>query len=158
MFRVILAVLLTTLVTPVAEGRGQSKTHKILQGETLWDISRTYGCSVGELKKANRLDKNLIRPGRKLVIPRCKKSRRSSSGGLALTHYVMEGESLSAIAKRYDTTVDRIRKRNGIKGTLIRPGQKLRVVPGRDGRGRAIPGQSVGRPANGRLVNGMQLP
>lgn len=54
------------------------------------------------------------------------KSRRSSSGA-AQSATVKSGDTLSAIAKRSGTTVDKLRKMNGIKGDMIRPGQKLRV-------------------------------
>ena len=40
---------------------------------------------------------------------------------------VKSGDTLSQIAARNGTTVDRIRKLNGIKGSIIHPGQKLRV-------------------------------
>ena len=155
---------------------GKGKTHTVERGETLWEIARSHGCKIQEIKDANKLDQNLIRPGQKLTIPRCgsagnggdggkgkgngngKESSADDSSGSYLTHYVMQGESLGRIAKRYDTTVEDIRRRNGLSGTLIRPGQKLRVVVGKGGRGRAIPGQSVGESDNGKLVNGMQLP
>ena len=40
---------------------------------------------------------------------------------------VKSGESLSVIAKRNGTTVAKLRSLNGLKGNMIRPGQKLRV-------------------------------
>lgn len=40
---------------------------------------------------------------------------------------VKSGDTLSAIAKRNGTTVQKLREKNGIKGDMIRPGQKIRV-------------------------------
>lgn len=40
---------------------------------------------------------------------------------------VRSGDTLSGIAAKNGTTVAKLRKLNGIKGTLLRPGQKLRV-------------------------------
>lgn len=40
---------------------------------------------------------------------------------------VKSGDTLSAIAKRNGTTVQKLRQMNGIKGDMIRPGQKVRV-------------------------------
>lgn len=43
-------------------------------------------------------------------------------------HTVRRGESLSTIAQRYDSTVSAIRQANGLRGSLIHPGQSL-IVP-----------------------------
>lgn len=42
-------------------------------------------------------------------------------------HTVRSGENLYNIAKRYGTTVGAIQKANGIKGSVIRPGQSLAI-------------------------------
>lgn len=42
-------------------------------------------------------------------------------------HTVRKGDTLSGIAKKYGTTVNELRSVNGIKGSLIRIGQKLRI-------------------------------
>jgi LysM repeat protein len=54
-----------------------------------------------------------------------KKNRRSKSSGGTIT--VKKGDTLGAIAKRNHTTVKAIQKANGLKGTNIREGQKLRL-------------------------------
>ena len=45
-------------------------------------------------------------------------------------HVVKRGESLGAVAKRYGTTVTRLKALNGIKGTRLIAGQTLRVRSG----------------------------
>ena len=40
---------------------------------------------------------------------------------------VRNGDTLSAIAKRNHTTVDKLKRLNGIKGSNIRAGKKIRV-------------------------------
>lgn len=45
----------------------------------------------------------------------------------SITYTVKKGDTLSGIAKRYGSTVSKIRGANGISGSLIRPGQKLKV-------------------------------
>ena len=63
-------------------------------------------------------------------------------------HTVRPGDTLGAIARRYRTSVEAIRRLNGLRGTLIRPGQVLRV-PSRGGveaappAPAAKPGESV---------------
>ena len=50
---------------------------------------------------------------------------KSKSRGKAVT--VRSGDTLSHIARRNHTTVAKLRKLNGIKGSNLRPGQKIRV-------------------------------
>lgn len=42
-------------------------------------------------------------------------------------HTVKSGESLWSISKKYGSSVEKIQKMNGLRSTLIKPGQKLRV-------------------------------
>lgn len=58
-------------------------------------------------------------------VPVAPKTTKTSSSRKTVT--VKSGESLSVIAKRNGTTVAKIRRLNGLKGNMIRPGQKLRV-------------------------------
>jgi len=52
----------------------------------------------------------------------------------ALTHTVRRGDTLFALARRYNTTVDALRKLNNLKGNNLATGKRLRV-PGSDIRG-----------------------
>jgi membrane-bound lytic murein transglycosylase D len=46
------------------------KTHKVRNGDTIWDISRKYGVSMSSLLRANNLSRrSVIKPGQHLVIP-----------------------------------------------------------------------------------------
>ncbi len=57
-------------------------------------------------------------------------ARRSTSSGSrskAKTITIRSGDTLSTIAKRYGTTVSKLKRLNGIKGTSIRAGKRLRV-------------------------------
>lgn len=56
---------------------------------------------------------------------RNRKSSRSRSSGGTIT--VKKGDTLGAIAKRNHTTVKALQNANGLKGTSIREGQKLRL-------------------------------
>lgn len=57
---------------PAAQPSAQAasaKTHVVKAGETLYQISRTYGVSVEQLKKLNKMGQDVtIRPGQKLVV------------------------------------------------------------------------------------------
>jgi len=47
-------------------------------------------------------------------------------------HYVRSGDTLGMIARRYRTTVGAIQRLNNMRGTLIYPGQRIKI-PGRGG-------------------------
>jgi len=48
----------------------KGRKHIVAQGDTLWDISRTYGVSVEAIRQANGLRRrSLIKPGQRLIIP-----------------------------------------------------------------------------------------
>ncbi len=44
------------------------KTHTVKQGETLFSISKKYGVSIDQIKRLNRLKKEIIQPGMHLKI------------------------------------------------------------------------------------------
>ena len=51
----------------------EGRKHIVAPGDTLWDISRTYGVSVESIRKANGLRRrSLIKPGQRLIIPTAK--------------------------------------------------------------------------------------
>lgn len=54
-----------TAAPTVANGR----VHIVRPGDTLWQIARSYGTTVAELKDYNRLADNIIYPGQPLRLP-----------------------------------------------------------------------------------------
>ncbi|MCA9569993.1 MAG: LysM peptidoglycan-binding domain-containing protein, partial [Myxococcales bacterium] len=140
----------TTMVAAVAKLPRHEPTqfvrHTVRRGESLSAIASKYGTSVTTLKKANRLENvNHIRIGMTLLVPRggsegdideaptvAKASTTSAPKASApqapvSTHTVRNGDTLSAIASRYGTTTATIRELNGISGSRIYVGQKLKV-------------------------------
>ncbi|MEJ2321062.1 MAG: LysM peptidoglycan-binding domain-containing protein [Gammaproteobacteria bacterium] len=109
--------------------RTKTITHKVRKGETLTGIARSYGVTVDSIRKANNIRGSNIRIGQRLKISGATKSRTASSKSSArtITYTVKSGDSVYAIARRYGTSVDRIRKDNGIQGNNIRIGQKLKI-------------------------------
>jgi LysM repeat protein len=54
---------------PGARPAGDGKEHVVQKGENLTGIARAHGVSVADLKKANNLTDDTIKPGQKLVVP-----------------------------------------------------------------------------------------
>jgi len=122
---------------PLPEEEGD--VHVVGAGETLGRIARRVGLRVGDLIQANPgLDPNRLRPGQRLAIPDVGGGRPDEQvrpdGGAdprewAMTYRVRRGDSLWLVARRFGTSVRRIRELNPELGerTDLRPGQRLRV-------------------------------
>ncbi len=114
---------------PVTERR-----HRVRRGETLSTIARRYKSSVSTLRRYNRLkNSNMIRIGQVLKIPGggafapTKTSSRSKKSSTQV-HRVRNGQTLAQIARHYGSSIERIRKANGLRdANRIRAGQALRI-------------------------------
>ena len=127
---------------PPTDPSGEGVTHVVQRGENLSSISKRYDTTVAAIQRANGLRGTLIRAGQRLSIAGGTDATRASSRAATsatavpssepVTHIVGRGENLSSISKRYDTTVAAIQRANGLRGTLIRAGQRLSMAGGTD--------------------------
>ncbi|MBZ2405977.1 C40 family peptidase [Liquorilactobacillus hordei] len=113
-----------------------STTVKVNKNDTVWDLSQKYGVSIKSIEALNNINQNshLIVESQTLTIPDSDNTSSSSntsstSSTATSTVAVTEGDSLWAIAQKYNTTVDSLRSLNGLSSTetLIRTGQTLKV-------------------------------
>jgi membrane-bound lytic murein transglycosylase D len=112
--------------------------YKVKHGETLSSIAEHFEVSVDDILKVNaRVHKNRVRPGMTLKIPSSafnvikeKKSiTRNSASSSGAIYIVRNGDNLSHIAKRHDTTIEAIIKANNLaQNGRVFKGQKL-VIP-----------------------------
>lgn len=92
----------------------------VRSGDSLWTISRRYNTTVDAIKRLNGLTSDLINIGQVLKIP--------VSQSAPYTEYtVQSGDTLWLIARRYGTTVDAIKRLNGLTTDLLMIGQVLRI-------------------------------
>ncbi|MBO7074674.1 MAG: LysM peptidoglycan-binding domain-containing protein [Bacteroidales bacterium] len=112
-------------------------THTVKKGETLGKIAQKYKCTVTDLKRWNNLKSTNIQVGQKLkVYPpenqnvssgNSSNNKPASSSNSTTTYTVKSGDSLWSIAKKFNVTVDHIKKLNNLKNNDIKVGQKLKI-------------------------------
>ena len=108
--------------------------HTVKKGETLASIAKKYHVSVSSLKQWNNLKKDTLKAGQKLTIytsggPMATSDTNSKAAGSSSPKYyvVKAGDTLASIAKKYNTTVAKLKKLNNLKSDKIKVKQKLRV-------------------------------
>lgn len=117
------------LATTQATERGQMKIeHKVVSGDTLWDISRKYNVNLRSLASWNGMaPTDPLRPGKQLVVwlP-----QQQAEGAVmrSIQYQVRSGDSLARIAARFNVTISDIEKWNQISRTKhLQPGQRLKL-------------------------------
>lgn len=101
--------------------------HTVQAGETLFAISRKYGKSVDQLKQLNNLTDYTLSVGQKLIINENFKEKQPDTESTNFYHEVQKGETLYAIAKKYNMGVDEIKQLNNLGDVALSVGQKLMV-------------------------------
>jgi peptidoglycan endopeptidase LytE len=113
-------------------GISEAATYTVKSGDSLWAIANTYNTTVAKLQQLNNISGSLIYPGQALRLdgnaaqnPAPSDPKPSEPSGT--TYKVKSGDSLWAIANRFNTTVAKLQQLNNISGSLIHPGQVLHV-------------------------------
>ncbi|MFC2113875.1 LysM peptidoglycan-binding domain-containing protein [Bacteroidota bacterium] len=129
--------------------------HIAKDDESFYSISRKYNMTIIDLIAINKLKENKVIPGQKLIIklpknpvktasstseydffidkPKPAESTETSSASKTTTtnssesqvHIVKAGETLYAISRLYNVSVEEIKKRNNLSTTSLYVGQKL---------------------------------
>ncbi|MDD2724832.1 MAG: LysM peptidoglycan-binding domain-containing protein [Methylovulum sp.] len=106
------------------------QTYAVKKGDTFWNISQRFAVTPKDIADWNKITlKTALLPGRKLVI-KSSHQQIASVSPIRLVHYkVGNGDSLTQIAKKFNVTVNDLRKSNAdVLGKGLRPGQKLKVI------------------------------
>lgn len=119
---------------------GQRLAYKIKRGDTLWDLSLSYGVSIEQLCAWNGLtSRSILRPGKTLIVYSNDKAefvdavahtvKPEKQGHIVYT--VKQGDSLWLIARHHGVTVEQLQKWNSLnKHTSLQPGQHLDIYTG----------------------------
>lgn len=106
--------------------------YVVQAGDQLLRIARKYGLSLTQLRSANGLTSDTIRPGQVLFIPTRQPSSTprpptATPTGVYVPYVVKPGDRLQRIAVWYGVTMSSIRAANGLSGDTIRVGQTLTI-------------------------------
>ncbi|WP_028468755.1 LysM peptidoglycan-binding domain-containing protein [Neptunomonas japonica] len=116
--------------------RSQWVEYKIKSGDSLSVIAEKFETPISMIKNANQLASNKLRAGKTLLIPqdatftpsatpRKQKTRRTTS---ISQHKVKPGDTLWAIAQRYQTSVKELAQWNNLSSdSTLKVGQKFRI-------------------------------
>ena len=123
--------------------------HRVVQGDTVYNISKRYGITEDQLRQWNNLSDNNIVKGQTL---RVKPFGHSGSGSAPVingtnTHRVVAGDTVYNISKRYGMSENQLRQLNNLSGNNIHLGQVLNVRGGTQSTPDAAPPVAVSRPA-----------
>lgn len=107
----------TTLYFPVYElgGNDVKVVHKVKKGETVYGISKEYHISIEQLLQLNPSAQDGIKVGDELLIkrdvdttPKSSVVTQPKSSDHGKLHIIKKGETLYAIAAKYNTTVEKL--------------------------------------------------
>ena len=101
-------------------------TYKVKKGDSLYSIATKYNTTVDELKRINNLTSNTLSIGQVLKLPSDKASDEEQEEN-TISYTVQKGDSLYSIARKYDTTIDRIKELNNLTTNLLSIGQVLLI-------------------------------
>lgn len=131
------------LKTLPSNQRVKWQRYEVRSGDSLSSIAKKFNTSVDALKDSNKIKGNIIRVGKPLLIPtasgkqgayalsaseRLKRTqdRAGNSGSHRITYYVKSGDSLWSIAKKYNVSVSKLAKWNGMAPRdVLKKNQKL---------------------------------
>jgi len=107
----------------------QYRSHKVVQGETVYSIAKKYGVSEAAIYQLNPDAKAGIGTNTMLIIPLVD---GINSGSVQLEfkkHRVRRKETLFSIAKKYGITIDDIKKYNKhLYSKELKKGEKLKII------------------------------
>ena len=112
----------------------RTRPYRVKTGDTLSEIAARTGASVSELMMLNGMRNSRIVAGKTLRVPSTSENitrqlvsmELGNEYGETIRYRVRSGDSLWKIARRFNTTVNTLRKLNATSN-LIRPGEWLTV-------------------------------
>ncbi len=97
----------------------------VKKGDTLYSIAKANNTDVNTLKALNNLNSNLVSIGMELILPSLEQPEMDTVG---YNEYVIQkGDTLYSIARKYNKTVDEIKRLNNLTNNILTIGMKIKV-------------------------------
>ena len=100
-----------------------NQTYIVKKGDTLYGISNQYGVSVIDLKNINNLKDETIVEGQQIMIP----NNTGTNVDNYFNYTVLKGDTLYLLSKKYNTSIEEIKRLNNITSNLLSVGQVLKI-------------------------------
>lgn len=113
----------STTPVPTPPEDNETQLYIVKSGDSLWSIARQFNTTVSEIRRANNLTSDVLSIGQLLRIP-----GNNNGGSTGNIYYVKSGDSLWKIANQFNTTVDEIKRLNGLTTNVLQIGQQL-IIP-----------------------------
>ena len=101
--------------------------YRVRRGDTIYAIALKYGITQRSIRKTNNLRSSRLRIGQRLVLVIPPKAQVQKTAVGKNIYVVRRGDTLSTIARRYGTTVAKLRRLNKLRTNRLSIGQRLRV-------------------------------
>jgi len=98
--------------------------HKVKRGDTIAAIANRYGISSKLVMQFNHLKSHFIYPNQNLIIPVPRENYQRLNPRV---YEVQRGESLSTIAQKFNTTIDKLKQLNNKTDNVIFAGEQILV-------------------------------
>ena len=102
-------------------------TYTVRSGDTLSEIAANHKITLDNLKAWNKISGSTIVVGQKLVVANAPVAAAPSAASKTTVYTVRKGDTLGGIADRYNCTIGELKSWNGLSGSTIYPGQKLKI-------------------------------
>ena len=99
--------------------------YRVRRGDSIYTIAKKYGITQRSIRRTNNLRSSRLRIGQRLVLVIPPRANTQPPG--KNVHVVRRGETLFSIAKKYSTSVSKIRIINNLRTTRISIGQRLKI-------------------------------
>ena len=102
------------------------KVHKVKRGDSLSAIGRKYGVPYRVIMDFNKLRNSRLKLKQKLIIPIHNKSKIKKLNTKSY-YMVKRGDTLESISKAHRISIKNLKKRNRLKSSLIKIGERLKI-------------------------------
>ena len=108
--------------TPQININGTGRTYIVQKGDSLYSIARKFNTTVTAITRLNNLTGTSLSIGQQLLIP---SNGSNISNESNRTYIVQKGDSLYSISRKFNVSIEDIRRKNNLVSNLLSVGQTL---------------------------------